>query len=495
MKKLLFILSFLGIGFTSYAQVVFNKVYDFNNNYDGATEIIETSDGNYLFVGASNFSPYRNLIVKLTQQGDTIWSKKYDLSIGGDNATSVIELVSGDYVLCGTLHDTATVTANAYLMKINAQGDSLWMEQYGGVDNDWSQSIAQTHDGGFVVTGRIIDINPPNYTDAWVFKTDSLGNMLWEKQFDAHGLDDLFEKVIITPDSGIVCAGVTVLNTVTGKDFVVKLNQQGDTVWIKEFGGMECGGTFDLNLTADNGFVGCGAICVNGAQRASVYRLDSLGDLIWHKDFAPLPSQYLNYSFSAVHELPNGNFMAAGADFDLALTVPGVDHTTRIRLFEMNSIGDSLWSQQYSHYGGSSDDYLFDMKPTVDGGYIMCGYIINNTLPQLNDVLVIKVDSNGCDDIPSCITGVEEDFKFNTQSLKFLMYPNPTTGVVSFEYDVLELGTVSIAVYNILGEQVVSNKINEKSVDLSNLKNGVYFINFTSSDSQIIDKQKLILQK
>jgi len=489
MKKLLSILIFLSIGFTSYAQIAFNKVYDFNNNYDGAAEIIETSDGNYLFVGASNFSPYRNLIVKLNQQGDTIWSKKYDLSIGGDNAVGVVELVSGDYVLCGTLHDTATATANAYLMKINAQGDSLWMKQYGGLDNEWSQSVTKSHDGGFIVAGRIIDINPPNYTNAWVFKTDSLGNMLWQKQFDPHGLNDLFEKVIITPDSGIVCAGETLLSATNSENFVIKLTQQGDTIWTKQFGGAEGDITFDINLTANNGFVGCGASVINSKQRASVYRLDSLGDLIWSKDFAPLPSQYLNYSFSAIHELSNGNFMAAGADYDLALTVPGFSHTTRVRLFEMNSVGDSLWSQQYSHYGGNSDDYLFDMKPTADGGYIMCGYIINNSLPQLNDVLVIKVDSNGCDDIPSCTVGVEDVTILEND---ILVYPNPNNG--RFTIDVDNVKDAIFQLFTITGKEVLSKKINKSltQLDVSDYPKGIYFYQLLNENQRF--SGKIIIQ-
>jgi len=89
----------------------------------------------------------------------------------------------------------------------------------------------------------------------------------------------------------------------------------------------------------------------------------------------------------------------------------------------------------------------------------------------------------------------EENSSLITSYSTLKMYPNPTTGLVRFEYDVLQLGKVSIVVYNILGERVMSNSINDKSIDLSHLNNGVYFINIVSSANEIIDNQKLIIQK
>jgi hypothetical protein len=469
-------------------NTVFSKLYNFDNFRDAATAIIETKDSNFLFVGASNLNAYRNLIVKITPQGDTLWSKQYDLSIGGDNASNVVELPNGNFLLSGTLHDTATVTAKGYLMLINAQGDSLWIRQYGsgnGMNGDWTESITLVPDGGFVVAGWTVLAPNFNTFDAWVFKTDSVGNLLWQKQFDGHGLDDIFEKVIITPDGNIVCAGVTVLNSVTGKDYVVKLNQLGDTIWTKEFGGVECGGTFDINSTADGGFIGCGGKCVNGNQRANIYRLDSLGNVLWERDFARTMGANEYHSFAAVHEMPNSKFIAAGTDNDETQATV----TPRIRMMVLDANGDSLWSQQYPHSTGTDHDYLFDMKPTSDGGYIMCGYVIHSS-PTNNDALVIKVDSidcmnyvNGCQSV-----GMEETLNFQPQTSNFIVYPNPNNGTFTIETTNIENATLEV--YNVSGQliqQAVLKSV-QQTIDLSHQPKGLYLL-------KINTKNKIITQR
>jgi hypothetical protein len=496
MKAVIIVLTviILCIGKFSYAQaIVFNRLYDYNNFNDGASSIIETNDSNFLFVGASFLgSDNRNLIVKLTTQGDTLWSKRYTLSIGGDNANSVIELTNGNFLLCGTLHDTTTVTAKGYLMLVNAQGDSLWMQQYGsGINSDWAMNLAQTPDGGFVVSGWTWLAPGFSTSNAWLFKTDSLGNLLWQKQFDGYGFGTFFNKVIIPPDSNIVCAGVTATNTVTGLDYVVKLNQQGDTIWTKQFGGAGGGGIFDINPTQDGGFIGCGAKeGVSGSQRASVYKLDSLGNVLWYNTYArgSGPSEY--YSFAAIHELPNGNFMAAGSDFDYTQPVPA--SSTRIRMMEFNANGDSIWSKQYPHSTGGDEDYMFDMKLTSDGGFIICGYVIH-TSPTKNDALVIKIDSNRCDNVTCQLTiGVEEEKKFGVD---FLIYPNPTTGIIHIENEEKTISDLTVTIYNLLGEKVYNGWITQNAININHLDNGLYFIQLTNKNNKQLATQKLLLQK
>lgn len=458
---------------------MFNNVYDISFSSNAGFEIIEVSTGGYLVAGTYSDTTSGFWIIRLDNLGDTTWTKQYSLSVGGDQAYDVIELLDGGFVLCGRWTDTVTVSACAFLMKINSIGDSLWLKKYSTANHDYANSVALNIDGGFLVAGEIFNANPPGYNDAWVFKTDSLGNIIWQKTYDIYGLGDVFNKVLITPDSGIVCAGATQPNAVNGKEYVVKLNQQGDTVWTKEFGGIECGGTFNLNLTSDNGFIGCGAICINGEQRASVYRLDSLGNQIWYKSYARGDR---NYSFSAIHEMPNGNFMAAGVDIDVAQ--PILTGEPRVRLFELNALGDSIWSKQYTHYGAGSEDYLFDMKLTSDGGYIMCGYIINGSLPQKNDVLVIKIDSNGCA-ISNCTVGINEN---TIPENEIIVYPNPSSGIFTIEIENLENAVVEI--YNISGQLVKHQmlKNNYEIIDINQQPNGLYLVKI-SSNKQVITKR------
>jgi hypothetical protein len=75
------------------------------------------------------------------------------------------------------------------------------------------------------------------------------------------------------------------------------------------------------------------------------------------------------------------------------------------------------------------------------------------------------------------------------------MYPNPTNGLISIRYDELLLGKLTVVVYNVLGERVFNNTVNNGTINLSGLENGIYFVNFIDADRQIIDNQKLTIQK
>jgi hypothetical protein len=376
------------------------------------------------------------------------------------------------------------MTGDAYIMRLNNQGDSLWMNRYGSPYNETPYSIIQSPDGGFVCAGWTYNTINPNYSDAWIFKTDSLGNLLWQKQFDGYGNNEFIEGLVVNEDSTIVVGGETLITDTTSKAYLIKLQPNGDTLWTKQFGGAEGTAIFGMSKTSNNGYAVAGAIMINGKQRAYVAKLDAFGEVEWEGNYAKGPE---NWSFSAVHELPNGNFMAAGIDFDYSQ--PG---SRRIRMMEFNALGDSIWSKAYRHTTGGDKDYMFDMKLTSDGGFIICGYVIH-TSPTKNDALVIKIDSNRCDNIPCQLTiGVEEEKKFDVD---FLIYPNPTTGIIHIELKEKTTSDLTITIYNLFGEKVYNTKVIQNDININRLDNGLYFIQLTDKNNKQLFTQKLLLQK
>jgi len=80
-----------------------------------------------------------------------------------------------------------------------------------------------------------------------------------------------------------------------------------------------------------------------------------------------------------------------------------------------------------------------------------------------------------------------------------LIYPNPTVGAFTLSFSLLEKGNVNILVYNSIGELVYSEKMQNqkgmisKTVDLSALSNGMYFVQITNN--QMLLSGKIILEK
>ncbi|MBL7883281.1 MAG: hypothetical protein JNL69_04395, partial [Bacteroidia bacterium] len=119
--------------------------------------------------------------------------------------------------------------------KTNAQ--SVKFEKiFGGNDYDYAYSVTQTFDRGYVVAGSTSSQGYGS-TDAYVLKTDSLGNVLWQRYFGGINIDR-FYSVTETPDSGLVMAGYTNSLGAGGYDMlVVKTNKLGVVEWEKYYGG------------------------------------------------------------------------------------------------------------------------------------------------------------------------------------------------------------------------------------------------------------------
>jgi hypothetical protein len=202
--------------------------------------IQQTSDGGYLVSGRT-FSTYSDIwIVKLTNTGDIIWENTYG-GTGSDGAGGVEQTIDGGYIIAGsTLSNDGVVTGNhggsdAWVLKLTDTGAIEWEKTLGGTDDDGSNSIKQTTDGGYIVLGTTGSINGDvtsnnGVVDYWVVKLFNSGNIEWQKTIGGTGVD-YASNIQQTSDGGYIVAGDTNSNDgdVTGNHgnydyWIVKLS-------------------------------------------------------------------------------------------------------------------------------------------------------------------------------------------------------------------------------------------------------------------------------
>lgn len=176
---------------------------------DFALSIQQTADSGYVVAGytysfGGGGTDY--YVVKTNVQGDELWTHTYGGS-SDDEAKSIQQTADGGYVIAGYTTSFGAGSTDYYVVKTDAQGDALWTRTYGGIDDDAAYSIRQTTDGGYVVAGYTASFVAGGYA-FYVVKTDGQGDLLWTRTYG--GTDDDFSTSIQqTTDGGYVVAGYT----------------------------------------------------------------------------------------------------------------------------------------------------------------------------------------------------------------------------------------------------------------------------------------------
>jgi len=194
---------------------------------DRVWHIEETSDENYLLVGESwssdgdvenNEGESDCLFMKLDKHGELLWLKTF----GGAETEAlrdIAETKDGGFLLTGyTLSNDGDVTTNngnydVVVIKIDRDGNIIWHKLYGGTDKDDSFSICLTQDDGFVLacgsrsSDNNVSINKGD-KDAWIIKADSNGEIEWEKSYGG-AEDDLAYQILQANNGGYIIGGTT----------------------------------------------------------------------------------------------------------------------------------------------------------------------------------------------------------------------------------------------------------------------------------------------
>jgi hypothetical protein len=80
----------------------------------------------------------------------------FERTYGGPDADfgySAQQTADGGYVVAGYTWSFGAGGEDVYLIKTDANGDTLWTRTYGGTGADNGYSVQQTTDGGYIIAG------------------------------------------------------------------------------------------------------------------------------------------------------------------------------------------------------------------------------------------------------------------------------------------------------------------------------------------------------
>jgi hypothetical protein len=285
------------------------------SNIDIGFGVTVTKDRNFIVVGATmpyGRGEYDVYILKIKPNGDTVWTKTYG-GVNSEIAYSVLPMQDGNLMVVGYTHSFSDGQNDAYLLKINPDGDTIWTKTYGGKASAGASSIIPTSDGNYIVAGETNPVTAPNTAvngDVYFIKITPDGDTVWTKSYGGDNYDNV-ASIIATSDGNFIAAGHTQSTSNGVSDvYILKINPNGDTLWTKKYGTDNEEGAYAIIEAKDGNFLIAGYfrdLDGNGQYGPLLLKINTDGDTLWTKSYD------YNYGyFMAISATSDGYYIAVG---------------------------------------------------------------------------------------------------------------------------------------------------------------------------------------
>lgn len=289
-------------------------------------DVVPVSDGGWIVTGSKD---RQFTLQKFTQQGNLLWETAFYPGLVGK---AIIETTDGGYLAGGqTFYQSDEVGVQAFLIKVDKDGNMEWLQEVGDKAFDSITSIAELTDG-YVLSGSLFEANT---TKSALVHIDKQGQNIQfvalSSYFPAN--EAFVSSTLATNDGGILItnrqekaladAGVQVSTR------LVKLNAAFQKQW-------------ELMLPGD---VLSGKVLPDGAIYAArgisgnlnLTRVDATGKITWTRTHASGSTQYYEINGYDIAASPDGGFVIAGA---LSSTSSQTGY-----LLKVDASGNKLWDQ------------------------------------------------------------------------------------------------------------------------------------------------------
>lgn len=324
--------------------------------------------------------------------GVSIKNNAFIQSLGGsetDTFTSGVENSKGEIIAIGYTSSSSIngVKSNGkndcIIAKYNSDGTIQWTKLFGGVERERFYDIVLNDDDSFTVVG-LSNSTELGYTnngdyDAIIAKFDNDGNNLWIKNFGG-SLKDEFKSLTKTSDGGYVAVGFSsstdagFTNNGDSEGIIVKFDKEGNKVWHKSFGGNKAEELYSI-IEVSDGYIAVGNsqstdldVANRGYVDAIIVKFNTSGDYIWTKSIAG--SAYDN--LRSIQKLDDG-FIVAGESYssNAGFTNLGPSSTRDAIIAKYDFNGNQTWLR---NFGGSGSDVFSYAIISPNNEYLAIGY-------------------------------------------------------------------------------------------------------------------------
>ncbi|MFT7611100.1 MAG: hypothetical protein ACI9J3_000038 [Parvicellaceae bacterium] len=459
--RVLLIISFISIGFSSNAQQFFNNTYDW-----GAVEAgigMEMIDDTLYTIGWTDDFVKRDLILS---KFDTNGNKIVDFTIIDSISLDVGYL--GFYVdhednIIGYGNVNAIDTIRAFTFKIKKSGELVWSRYY--TVNSLQMILlggCVANDSNYVFCGY--QYSPSNGNDFLFLKTDTLGNILDSSTYGGAGADIAF-SIVPGVDSGYLMSGYNYSIEPNGNWHLVKVDESGAFEWERDYG-TSFGGEIAFVEAGKTGYWCYGLWSTASEYTGQITKLNTNG-IIQNQIIFDQTDIY-RANLYAGHELDDGSFIAAGTVHPPSLSDP------QGWIVKVDSNCNEIWQRRPDKR--LNDHYIYDVEELGDSSLLFLGVVFADA-GFSQDLWLFRTDYYGCIDLGCNGIGIKEEIA----NISISAFPNPfsSSTTIQFESEIeIEKVIISDLMGKVILERLVLFREGQIELDLNGFSPGIYLCSF-----------------
>ncbi len=256
-------------------------------------------------------------------------------SYGTDRAdicSDHIQTPDGGFLLVGTSMGLHIGSAPILVVKTDANGDSLWARGYHPYYAHYQPKVVETSDGGFLIAASVLVTGNDNPPDASIMllKINSSGDTVWARDYGIFH-DISIGNLISLPNGEFAIGGGESLPHSTSDIYLLRVNSQGDSLWMKTYGSAYCEDAYDVIYTSRHQFA------LSGTISSEVYSSPSFLLVFADENGDSICSYRVSFGestagCSTIQELPGDSFVLSGScqfpepNIDEAAITVALDH-------------------------------------------------------------------------------------------------------------------------------------------------------------------------
>jgi hypothetical protein len=325
-----------------------------------------TTNNGYLIVGSStSFIQGKTVacIVRLDSDGKQVWNHTYIENLGAEFRYA--QSITDGFLLVGNTFLSSGGT-NGYIMKIDNQGIPIWsivVNPYKstneGINKLFSAIICENT---IVAVGLATPIGDNATSDVWIIKIDNAGNVLWSKTYGGAS-NEAARSIALAQDNKFIIAGYTDQIITNDYDFLIlKIDSSGNMFWNQTFGGAQSDKAYAITSASDGCIIaGDTRSKGSGDSDAWIIKIGINGEMLWDQTVGGSDFD----SPTCIITATDGSYLVAGTTFSYG------NGQRDFWLFKITDLGKVDWS---STVGRSNYEEAYSVISAGNDDYIMAGW-------------------------------------------------------------------------------------------------------------------------